>query len=492
MSGVAAQTQGTARELKLNCPVAADIERRSRDVSVVRWSIGLAILAYYAVPAMAQSSIQTAFNYDFQEEAASPPAPGAAAHEPVAEPAPAAQASAPCDCASDSTSSCGCEASCGCENGCCSSCGGGNGCCCNGGWGLGDLFCCDCCLGEAWTLKDCLTPCCDHNYGGWISYGYYTDNDRFSQDPNDLFSFWDNPDQLNMDQAWLFFEKTVEGGSCCCEWGYRVDVVYGVDAQKTQAFGNSGGTWDVTFDHGSYGWAVPQAYLEFAYCDWNVKAGHFFTPLGYEVIPKTGNFFYSHSFTMFNSEPFTHTGLLTTYAANDRLTLYNGWTLGWDTGFDQLAGGSNYLGGFGYQVNDCVKYTYLCTAGDFGWRDEGYSHSNVLDVTLNDCWNYVLQSDLLDTDAGENTVGVVNYLFYTMNDCWKLGGRMEWWKANTFTDDTISYYAITGGVNYKPHANLVLRPEVKYNWSPANEAYEADNGEDFNQTLFGIDAILTF
>ena len=360
----------------------------------------------------------------------------------------------------------------------------------------GNCLCCDCCLGDAWVLKDCLTPCCDHNYGGWVSYGYYTDNDRFSTAPNDLFSFWDNPDELNMDQAWLYFEKTVEGGSCCCDWGYRVDVVYGVDAQKTQAFGNSGGTWDVTFDHGSYGWAIPQAYLEFAYCDWTVKAGHFFTPLGYEVIPKTGNFFYSHSFSMFNSEPFTHTGLLASYSANDCLTYYLGWTLGWDTGFDQLAGGSNFLGGFAYQLSDDVKYTYMNTAGDFGWRGEGYSHSNVVDATLSDCWQYVLQSDYLNSSNldgfDEENVSVINYLFYSLNDCWKLGGRMEWWKSNFPTGEAASFYAITGGVNYKPHANLVVRPEIKYNWTPSDEAYDSAAGTDFNQTLFGVDAILTF
>ena len=50
------------------------------------------------------------------------------------------------------------------------------------------------------------------------------------------------------------------------------------------------------------------------------------------------------------------------------------------------------------QLNDSVKYTYLCTAGDLGWRGDGYSHSNVVDFTLSSKWQYVFQSDLLDTD----------------------------------------------------------------------------------------------
>jgi hypothetical protein len=50
---------------------------------------------------------------------------------------------------------------------------------------------------------------------------------------------------------------------------------------------------------------------------------------------------------------------------------------------------------------------------------------------------------------------------------------------------------LTGGVNYKPHANLVIRPEVRYNWSPTN-LVSAQNGAAFNNTVFAIDAVLTF
>ena len=51
------------------------------------------------------------------------------------------------------------------------------------------------------------------------------------------------------------------------------------------------------------------------------------------------------------------------------------------------------------------------------------------------------------------------------------------------------YQEITGGVNYKPHANVVVRPEIRYNWT--NESV-ANGTEDFNNTVFGIDAIVTF
>ncbi|HEY3391542.1 MAG TPA: outer membrane beta-barrel protein, partial [Lacipirellulaceae bacterium] len=84
-------------------------------------------------------------------------------------------------------------------------------------------------------------------------------------------------------------------------------------------------------------------------------------------------------------------------------------------------------------------------------------------------------------------------LFYTINDCWKLGGRAEWWKSNNVVaGDDISFYNIAGGVNYRAHANLVIRPEVRYDWTPAEDAVNASLGEDYNQTWFGVDAILTY
>ena len=129
-------------------------------------------------------------------------------------------------------------------------------------------------------------------------------------------------------------------------------MVYGVDAQKTQAFGNDDGVWDVTFDHGSYGWAMPQAYAEVRLrttgASRSVTSSR---PIGYEVIPATGNFFYSHAYTMFNSEPFTHTGVLGTYTASDDAHLCTpaGRSAGTPASI-RTSGGSNFLGGFGLQA----------------------------------------------------------------------------------------------------------------------------------------------
>jgi hypothetical protein len=430
---------------------------------------------------MAQSSIQTAFNYDYQEEAAAPPAPGAPAHEAMKE-QPAADSSA-----------CGCEAGCGCENGCCSTCG-----CCDSGWGWGNCLG-DCCLGDAWTLQSCLHPCCDSpTYGGWISAGYYNNAERLSFGDADELAFNDFPHEFGLDQAWFYTEKVAEAECCCPDYGYRFDIMYGRHGHAAQAYGNDGGTWDVTFDHGHYEWALPQLYAEVAWGDWSVKVGKWFTPVGYEVIPDTGNFFYSHTLTHYNSEPFSHTGVLGTYTPSDCWTYYAGWALGWDTGFDQFDGGNIFLGGATYNVSEDIALTYITTVGNLGWKTSGefgYTHHVVGIFTLSECWQYVIQHDYLNTEGtaadedvdGEDK-GITNYLFYTINDCWKLGGRIEWWRTDSLTGESASLYDITGGLNYHPHANLVIRPEIRYDWTPSDEAID----DDYTQTWFGIDAVLTY
>ena len=319
-------------------------------------------------------------------------------------------------------------------------------------------------------------------FGGWVQVGYHSGVTPGGVTRNDGASFNNHPHRLNLHQSWLYAEKIADG-SKGFDWGFRADVLYGVDAPDTQSFGNRPGRFDnnSSFTRGAgYGWAIPQAYAEIASGDWSVKAGHFFTLVGYEVVGAPDNFFYSHALTQFNSEPFTHTGVLATYTASDDTTLYGGWTAGWDTGFDSLNGGSSFLGGFSTAVGDDATFTYITTIGNFGARGDGadgYAHSLVLDVNLADDLNLVLQSDLVRVGVDDD-VGVNTYLIKTINDRLGVGVRAEWWK-----NEGISQYNLTGGVNIKPMDNLTLRPEIRYDWMDPNA------GE---QVTFGMDAVLTF
>lgn len=402
-------------------------------------------------------------------------------------------------CAEDA---CGEEACCEEEEPCCEDVGCcGETSCCGGGYLCGP--------DEAWTLTGALCgddPCNPPavTIGGWSQNGYHDKSDGL---------FNSHPDQIVSHQNYIYAEKVADGSEGF-GWGFRGDYVYGADAQDTQAFGEPypQSHWDTEWDHGIYGSAIPQLYAEVAMGDLSVKAGHFYTPVGYEVVTAPDNFFYSHSYTMYNSEPFTHTGVLGTYSATDNVTVYGGWVAGWDTGFDAFSDGdgsdgSALLGGAGVGLNDITTVTYIFLVGDMGTRGEGYNHSVVIDNALTDKLNYVFQTDLNEFNAPgglNHAIGVNNFLIYSLNDQLGIGGRAEWWKAKIDNDaiNDGSVYQVTGGLNYKPMANLVIRPEVRYQWGQediinglagavSNSGPTGKPGVD-EQAIFGVDAILTF
>jgi hypothetical protein len=106
--------------------------------------------------------------------------------------------------------------------------------------------------------------------------------------------------------------------------------------------------------------------------------------------------------------------------------------------------------------------------------------------------------------------GINQYLFYTINDCWKAGARFEWFRdddgarvgavrpgnplaAGGFAGN---FYDIALGLNWSPHANIMVRPEVRWDWydgdilAGSNGPFDTDNppGDD-DQMLAAIDVI---
>ncbi len=220
-------------------------------------------------------------------------------------------------------------------------------------------------------------------------------------------------DVLQLQQAWLFAEKAIDTSSGF-DIGGRIDYIYGTDGQNTQAFGTDPRGWDNPWDNGAnYGSAIPQLYVEAGYGDLSVKAGHFYTIIGYEVVQATGNFFYSHAYTFNFSEPFTHTGVLATYTPSDDVTIWGGYSLGWDSGFDD--NGDAWLGGASLGLTDDLTVTYASVAGRFvePWSGvvpqaiSGYMQSVVADYAVSDSTELHLPNRLADTEMSSATEAVL-------------------------------------------------------------------------------------
>ena len=309
---------------------------------------------------------------------------------------------------------------------------------------------------------------------GWTQFGYHDHN-------NGLFN--DNEKKGTVHQVWFAFDKAYDADAEGLGFGYHFDLMYGADAPDTSAFGQTTG-WDVETsdpDGNGFGWAMPQMYLTTQLNDWTITVGKFYTIVGYEVVQAPGNFFYSHAKTMYNSEPFTHTGILASKTTETGLDLTAGYSSGWDTGF-QSHGGNGILG-LGKAIGDNISLNYVTTFGDISDTESGYTHSVVMQIELGEKMDYVFQSDYVDTNERYH-IGVNQYVFYTVSEDISVGARLEWWRNGTDLGAD-SQYSVTSGINYRPTSrfDMILRPEVRIDW---------DDSSTDTIVIFGMDAIIQY
>jgi hypothetical protein len=396
--------------------------------------------------------------------------------------------------------------------------------------------------------------------GGWANAGITYNATNPESNFNGPVTFGDRSAEFQLNQLNMYVQKAVAAEGSSWDFGGRFDVMFGTDSIFTQAYGvpsfdvNSGllnrsrSHWDLNLLNGNdnrfYDLALPQAYLE-TYIPvgngLNVKAGHFYTPIGYETVPAPDNFFYTHAYTMQYGEPFTHTGVMGNYAVDGNWSVMGGvitgsGTGGWDGGWDQELG--NWSGLMGATWTSTNKATSLNVAGTYGATSEQNNsswalYSVVLKHNITDKAHLVLQHDHgfadnvaapvagggIGTDA--QWYGINTHLYYDVSDTVVAGLRGEWFRdqnglrvcspgrVGAATDDTHSYaanflstcsaatyYAFTAGVTWKPKTWLSLRPNVRYDWvdSPVKmfDVNSAGLGQKSDQFLFSTDMTVTF
>lgn len=331
----------------------------------------------------------------------------------------------------------------------------------------------NCNLGQPYRLVDRQDT--GLRIGGWHQLGWHTqDNGLFNNRKN----------ELNLHQSWGFVEKEFQTNRGIGV-KLRGDLMYGLDAGRLQAFGNepfaAPEDWDNSWDNGSYGWALPQAYSEIKFQRATVRTGRFLSPFGFENAAAVENFFYSHTYTYTLTHPHTMTGSIVQTDLNDSTSVYFGGTNGWDTAISGV--GLAGIGGFTHRIDDSRVLTYGTSFGDFGARGTGFFNSLVYAVQATDKVQLALQSDWLDSDLTED-FSVTGYGIYRFSKCLAAGARVEYWETDSASTNDESAIAFTSGLNYRPHANIVVRPEVRTDWNGAAVAKG-----DIN---LGLDVVVTY
>jgi Putative beta-barrel porin-2, OmpL-like. bbp2 len=408
-------------------------------------------------------------------------------------------------------------------------------------------------------------------WGGWLNTSVTANANAPADKFNGPVTFGDRSGELQMNQFYGYLQRAITVGADDFDIGGRVDVMYGTDSIFTQAYGvpvtnprtglpENRGNYDLHLTSWSqrfYALALPQAYIEMNLPVGNglsVKAGHFYTPVGYEVVTAPDNFFFTHAYTFQYGEPFTHTGILGNYAFDDNWSVMAGTvtgsaTGGWDGNFNTNLSNWDFIGGATWTSDDkAYSLNLTSTAGAASATDSNpwaiYSlvgKGNWLDNTL----HYVIQHDQgfannVITAAGQKNAqwyGLNQYIMYDIEDNLGIGLRAEWWRdqdgfrlnsgpgrcgaatnygvingnaagtpgsfacsaqnmqaygATMFNGLGASYYEITGGLNYKPLKWVTVRPNARYDFATIN-AFMNSSGKMIDyQFTFSTDLIITF
>jgi hypothetical protein len=343
----------------------------------------------------------------------------------------------------------------------------------------------------------------------WLDQGVTLNTLSPRNRSNGPVTFNDRSNEYQLNQFYLRMKRGVDAEGDAWDVGGNVDLLYGTDSIFVTSRGlEVRDDLSPRWNSQRYGLAMPQLYGE-VYSPWgdglSMKLGHFYSPMGYESAPATGNFFYSHSYAYQYGEPKTFTGLLGETSLG-QFTFQAGLTRGWNNWEDDN-NDLGFLGGIYWKSkSERTKMSFCISTG----REEADPHSNartiyslVLEEQLNENWQYVVQHDYgKEPEAGtDRTVaawyGINQYLFYTINESWKAGMRFEWFTdlhgARVPSDShTTNYFEMTSGLNWTPSERIMVRPELRWDWSATPGATPFGDGTRSNQFLLDCDVVMRF
>src|SRR6056297_50461 len=378
--------------------------------------------------------------------------------------------------------------------------------------------------------------------GGWAQAGLFgSPQSRF----NTPVLFNDRSDEVLLNQFYVFAENEVIADGSRWDVGGRIDLNYGTDSRFLTVPGlerNRDGTPNWNSEDNRYGIAMPQAYVEFTAPVSNglsMKVGHFYSIAGAESIAPPCNLFYSRSYAFLYGQPFTLTGALATYQPNQQFELQLGYMQGWDA-WNSDADTDGVLGRMA--MNSQERRTSLAatvlsgkdltgaTAG-VPLTEDRHLFDFIIAHRFSERLRGLLQCDfgfqsegkvMVNPGVGSITFdsvqwgGIASYLLYEHNRQFVSTLRLEWFNDGdqsrlgipiVFVPDGPvleggNYYAITTGLNFTPSRNVVLRPEVRWDWSdlqgnsgvPGGDASirAFDERSSASQFTIGADLIVSF
>jgi hypothetical protein len=326
---------------------------------------------------------------------------------------------------------------------------------------------------------------------GWTDMSFTAGTDGPSNLPMG-FNYRGNAFLLQ--QNWLRIERSVvTSGTTQPTFGFRSDTILpGTDYRFTAARGLFSS--QLTANNGqpnTYGIDPIQFYGE-AYFPTvgrglDVKLGRFFCQYGVESNEALSNALFSHAYT-FIYNPFTHTGLMATLKLTDSWTIQSGIVLGSDIFIDP-ADTPTYMGSVKWtrpDQRDSVLFSVILGSGQFN-QAQNFHNPEVFDFIythkIHSRLNYTFEGLFgFTTNVPEignaQWFGVINYLTYDFTP--RLSGttRLEFFDdiQGQRTGFAGLYTALTAGINFRPRKDIIVRPEIRYDYNGDTRPFTNQHG----------------
>jgi hypothetical protein len=348
---------------------------------------------------------------------------------------------------------------------------------------------------------------------GWLQQGFAGN----PASPSDRVNFGANLDWRSNDyrfnQFYLIAERPLERGDKFA-FGYRLDFLIGTDAPWFVANGLFSGFTGYNINSGigvdgpqsfrnvnAVGIDLPQFYTEVHIPRFitqggiDIRIGKFYSLLGREVYPAADTDFYSRTWENIVVTPFTNTGGLITLHLTPEWDIVAGVVVGWDVFIDNNSMAS-FTGQFVWNSADKrYNWTTSWITGPEQPSNNRYYRTLVTsyftakldkagDWVVAAGGNYAHESNAAtnpDTGQRQNAdwYGTTVNLFYQIHPKLRLGGRFEWFRDADGTRTAIlgrpgfraNFFDATLGATWTPWRPVIIRPELRVDWSPDARPY---------------------
>lgn len=345
---------------------------------------------------------------------------------------------------------------------------------------------------------------------GWTEVSFTPSTAAVSNQP----VVWnDRANEFLLNQHWIRFERTVVTTGTEPTFGFRTDWLIGSDYRFTLPRGiwnsqllNSNGNQNLYgVDPIAF---YAQAYFPTVMRGLDIKVGRWFTPFGVESLEAISTPSVSRSYAFNWCPPFTHTGVLATLYASPIWMFQFGFALGNDVFIDPSEeprfvgtvkwtqpGGQNAV-----TLATSVGRGKLNTGDPFApatvslmTEPFGRNNINVFDLVythvFNSRMNYAFEGIFgyqtntvgLFNSTGTGTAtwaSAVHYLNYFFSP-----QAMGILRVETFDDFQGHrtgfeglYLAVTAAVQYRPKKDILIRPEVRYDYNVESRPFEGKPG----------------